>query len=454
VISTEPNATSTKLPDTWNNTGENINSAGDGEDGTVDGAIKVSLGTTGIPQIDFGINHKPVASDKTEAAQPNPSGAKRYPVPTLPVTDSEDGTPTTITIKTLPDPATGILYYDGQPVTAGQVIPNFDPDKLTVDPTDGNQVMVFTYTTTDEAGIESNPATVTMPFLGEMHLGDTVWMDDNGNGIQDAGEKGVAGIKVELLDENGTVIDTATTDSDGHYGFVIKEPGKYKVRFDDGYYYTKKSSSSTEDNDSNIHGQNNTTGNIEMNWGDNNMTIDAGITSTAHIGDYFWIDKNKDGIQDPSEKGVARAKVELLDENGDPVLDANGKPIATTTDANGKYGFDVPPGKYKVRFYMPQKYKDDGYIFTTADNGSDSSDSDVDDSGVVTVAVDAVAGVNKITLDAGINCGCDNIASDSGDAMSKLTMFMMLFFSLGMGLFMVRREGEQMMNIDKGERDV
>jgi hypothetical protein len=332
------------------------------------------------------------------------------------------------------------------------VIENFDPTKLTVDPTDGNPVMIFTYTTTDAAGVESDPATVTMPFLGEMHLGDTVWMDDNGNGAQDPGEKGVPGVKVELLDEDGNVIDTATTDADGHYEFVIREPGKYRVRFDEGLYYTKDCPPCNSENDSNVHGQSNTTDLITMDWGDTDMSIDAGVTPTAHIGDYFWFDDDKDGIQDPGEKGVDGGLVELLDADGNKLYwtdeshsalttEPTEYPAETTTDSDGKYGFDVPAGnRYKVRFTIPQKYRDDGYVFTGANIGSDAQDSDVSENGVVTVAIDAVAGENRITLDAGINCGCDEVASDSGDAMSKLAFGIMMLLTMSMALILVRRE--------------
>jgi len=437
-------APSADLPTNWNNTGENLNDTNaTGNDGAADGTIEVTLGTTNIPKIDFGINKKPVAEDASKPAQSNPSGDTKYLVPNMQISDHEDGTPTTVTIKTLPDPATGTLYYDGQPVTAGQEIPNFDPSKLMVDPEDGNQNVVFTYTTTDNAGVESDLATVTMSFLGEMHLGDTVWMDDNGNGAQDLGEKGVAGVTVTLLDENGSVVGTTTTDANGKYEFVIKEPGKYKVKFDDAYYYTKKCDTCPKDKDSNVHGQNSSTELIEMDWGDTNMTVDAGITPTAHIGDYFWIDANADGVQDPDEKPVVGAKVELLDENGNPVLDTDGNPIVQTTDENGKYGFDVPAGrKYKVRFTIPDKYLDDGYIFTKGDTDNQADDSDAGSNGVSTVLVDATEGASILTLDAGINCACANIKSDSGDALSLTTFATMIMMLIGMIALFNKREGK------------
>ena len=431
------------LPANWNNTGENLNNSGEGNDGANDGKIKVSLGTTGIPKIDFGINKKPVAEDKTETVQPNPSGTKQYPVPTLPVTDTEDGTPTTITVKTLPDPTTGILYYDGTPVTAGQVIPNFDPSKLTVDPTDGNQVMVFTYTTTDEAGVESDPATVTMPFQGEMIVGDTVWMDDNGNGVQDPDEKGVEGVKVTLYDENGTIVDTATTDADGHYQFTVKQPGKYHIGFDDKYYYVKPGQGGDDAKDSNVDLEtfgSPRTADFDLDWGDVDMTIDAGITPTAHIGDYFWIDKDKDGIQDPDEKPVPGATVELFDAQGNPVADVHGN-HSVTTDANGKYGFDVIPGEYQVKFTLPPEGYSEYVFSSSVDEVDDAANSDADTNGF-TKTIIAAAGENKLTLDAGINCGCDSVTSDGGDALNILSISLMFIISLGLGLGFIRQEEE------------
>ena len=437
------NAPVIALPANWNHTGENINSAGAGNDGVVDATIDVSLGTVAVTHVDFGINDKPEANDLTVGVQSNPAGNKHFIVPALPVTDTEDGVPSTITIKTLPNPAAGTLYYDGTPVTAGQVITDFDPAMLTVDPEEGNPVITFSYTTTDAAGIESDMATVKMPFLGEIHIGDWVWMDTNLNGAQDAGEESVSGVTVTLYDENNSVVETQTTGSDGKYEFVIMQPGKYRVEFDSDHYYTKECPPCDDAKDSNVHGATNSTEFFTVDWGQTDMSIDAGVRPTAHIGDFFWIDANKDGLQDADETVVAGAKVELLNENGDPVLDAEGNPMVVTTDENGKYGFDAPAGKkYFVRFTIPQKYIDEGYVFTANGAGSDGMNSDAGDDGVVTVPVNAQSGGNYLTLDAGIKCGCDGIESDSGDALGGLMGLLMLLFSLFMGSWMIRREAE------------
>jgi len=57
-------------------------------------------------------------------------------------------------------------------------------------------------------------------------LGDFVWNDLNGNGIQDAGEPGIAGVVLQL---SGAATATTTTDDNGQYLFGGLCGGKYTV---------------------------------------------------------------------------------------------------------------------------------------------------------------------------------------------------------------------------------
>jgi hypothetical protein len=72
-----------------------------------------------------------------------------------------------------------------------------------------------------------------VPVLHPYLIGDTVWNDANGNGIQDNGETGIAGVTVTLLDSNGQPIPggTATTDANGQYTFKV-DAGTYSVQVD------------------------------------------------------------------------------------------------------------------------------------------------------------------------------------------------------------------------------
>ena len=60
------------------------------------------------------------------------------------------------------------------------------------------------------------------------------WLDANKNGIQDAGEAGVSGVTARLVDADGNVVATATTDANGNHLFDGLTPGQYRVDFDLG----------------------------------------------------------------------------------------------------------------------------------------------------------------------------------------------------------------------------
>ncbi len=63
-------------------------------------------------------------------------------------------------------------------------------------------------------------------------IGDRVWHDLNSDGVQDAGEPGLEGVTVLLLDENGAELDSTTTGPDGIYTFPGYHSGDYRVQVD------------------------------------------------------------------------------------------------------------------------------------------------------------------------------------------------------------------------------
>ncbi len=69
-------------------------------------------------------------------------------------------------------------------------------------------------------------------------IGDYVWSDINGNGIQDPGEPGINGITVELYDDSEALLQTTVSGnspddgSPGYYSFRNLAAGIYRVKFD------------------------------------------------------------------------------------------------------------------------------------------------------------------------------------------------------------------------------
>jgi hypothetical protein len=71
-------------------------------------------------------------------------------------------------------------------------------------------------------------------FYQTSSLGNFVWNDLDGDGIQDAGEPGIPGITVTLTgtDGNGNPVNlTTTTDGNGGYIFTDLVPGTYTLTF-------------------------------------------------------------------------------------------------------------------------------------------------------------------------------------------------------------------------------
>lgn len=79
--------------------------------------------------------------------------------------------------------------------------------------------------------------------IGNSSIGDRIWSDNNGDGVQDDGENGIANVTVDLywdVDGNGQidggsdpVLATQTTDDDGRYDFPDLIFGNYIVKVSD-----------------------------------------------------------------------------------------------------------------------------------------------------------------------------------------------------------------------------
>ena len=226
-------------------------------------------------------------------------------------------------------------------------------------------------------------------------IGDFVFDDLNGNGLQDQGEPGIPGVAVSLKDTNGSVA-TTTTDANGNYLFTGLLPGTYSVGFaaPAGYEFTAPNVGTDDAIDSNaLPATGGMTGPITLASGETNRTIDAGLYRPAALGDLVFEDANANGLQDTGEPGIPGVAVSLKDTNGSVVA-------TTTTDANGNYLFTgLTPGTYVVGFAAPG-----GYAFTAPNVGSDDAiDSDaLPAMGGMTMPIDLTSGETDRTVDAGL----------------------------------------------------
>ncbi|MFC7477028.1 SdrD B-like domain-containing protein [Dankookia sp. GCM10030260] len=225
-------------------------------------------------------------------------------------------------------------------------------------------------------------------------LGDTVFLDRNGNGIQDAGDGVLAGVTVRLLGADGLPIagQQATTDAAGHYGFAGLAPGRYGVQFDrPAGYVAASTGAGTASTDSDADPLTGRTALKTYASGAADADLDAGFYKLGWIGDRVWLDADGDGRQDAGESGIAGVAVRLLRADGS----ATG--LTTTTAADGSYAFEaLPPGDYRVGFTAPA-----GLSFTRPFRGAAATDSDADQ-------VSGISGIHSLasgSFDDGIDAG-------------------------------------------------
>ena len=207
------------------------------------------------------------------------------------------------------------------------------------------------------AGNEMNP-TYDAGLYQPAKIGDLVWEDINGNGIQDETNTGVGNVRVFIAGTDGannSYADTTTTDGTGMYMFGDLRPGTYQVSMEvpTGYELIPSNEGTNDSLDSDTD-ENGIMTMETLTSGENNPTYDMGIYRPAKIGDFVWEDTNGNGLQDETGTGVTNVVVTLIGTTGTGVAVAD----TTTTDGVGMYMFgDLAPGNYQVKVVAPTGYE-------------------------------------------------------------------------------------------------
>lgn len=237
-------------------------------------------------------------------------------------------------------------------------------------------------------------------------VGDYVWVDTNGNGLQDAGEPGLNGVTLirtplAINEDDGDVVTSTVTarggplDRDGWYEFPANCATDYRISVSsvpDGYFPTSVGIGNNPAIDSDEHSgtlvnllEGEVTGGVPS-----DLTIDFGYrpVCTGSIGDRIWNDVNQNGVQDVGETGLANVSVQL------------GNNSSVLTDANGFYQFSgLCEGTYTVRVTVPQ-----GFALSPTAQGTDSAiDSNGTSDGLGGSTATIVLGFNQVdnTIDFG-----------------------------------------------------
>ncbi|MCW1925853.1 SpaA isopeptide-forming pilin-related protein [Luteolibacter arcticus] len=180
-------------------------------------------------------------------------------------------------------------------------------------------------------------------------IGDRVWGDLDGDGIQDPGENGIPNIDVHLDLDNDGIRDAGEpvdiTDASGNYLFAGLSAGNYVVRVDPADIAAANVGyGPTYDLDGIATSHR---ASVTLGIAEDRVDADFGYRVGASVGDRVWIDRDNDGVQENGEPGINGVRV-YLDTDNDNTYDA-GEPNTTTSGDGLWYIGNLNPGTYAVR---------------------------------------------------------------------------------------------------------
>ncbi len=153
-----------------------------------------------------------------------------------------------------------------------------EPGASCVDPTGNNVAQTVTFPLAEGEKLEMINVAGILP--GE--IGDTVWLDENRNGLQDYKEPLLTGVELELyLVANGTetLQETIQSDEYGYYAIRNLRPGDYRIKvvLRDGDELTRRIGDPLGEIDSDVEPETGATEVFHLNSGEHRRNLDVGF---------------------------------------------------------------------------------------------------------------------------------------------------------------------------------
>ena len=212
---------------------------------------------------------------------------------------------------------------------------------------------------------------VNFGYIKKHAISGNVYLDQNRDKTKNTGDIDLSGVTVKLLDKDGNVVGTTTTDKDGNYSFTGLNDGTYTVQVDKTGPLADKEQ--TEDPSGKTDSRSQA---ITFTRTDPDVTnVNFGYADNYSIHGLVYRDGDRNETHGATEKGYANQTVELRDKDGKVVA-------TTTTDENGAYSFEkLPAGEYTVKVVK------DGAL-TDLDQTEDPDSTKDSTSGVISLSND------------------------------------------------------------------
>ena len=292
----------------------------------------------------------------------------------------------------------------------------------------GHTYAFFSVATDNAGNVENDPTVADAQTItpgGTATIGNFVWHDANGDGIQNSSETGLAGVTVTLhLASDDSVVDTQVTDSAGAYEFTgLALLNQYYVEFGalPGYAFSPTGQALDPNLDSDANVVTGITPTFSVTNGEN-LQWDAGLFLLGSIGGTLWNDIDGDGVMDGNE-GYLEGWSVYLDSNDNGAYDANINEPRVQTNANGAYTFTgLRPGMYVVSQEIPAGWEQ---TFPGSTGSSDANSVGFQRTYTFSGSTTELSAPSEVIVNAAFSttdCGCHRASPTSDPAVTGGTV--------------------------------
>ena len=184
------------------------------------------------------------------------------------------------------------------------------------------------------------------------------WLDENGNGIMEDGERRLPGVRITMTGQKNGLSFETYSDENGYWRIFRLRAGFYDLTgyTPEGMMFTKYSRTGGVNRSIfTAEGKTKSTKTVDLNDGKDELNQHIGFIWSAQVSGIAFLDANYNGLYDEGEQPLAGVKVTAIKQMKDEEI------AVTRTGEDGRYTLSgLRANTYQIRAVLP----DDGSNFT------------------------------------------------------------------------------------------